>query len=62
MADRWLIWADLEWAVVGLVADESYTVVAAPPIARYMVGWRMHRAINYLKTRGGDVQVFALKS
>lgn len=60
-ADRWLIWVSFPWATFGLEVDEDQTVVDAPPIARYTVGWGAGHAKSYFLGRGARVVVLSLK-
>ena len=62
MTDRWVLHVDLPFACFGLVIDEELRVVAAPPIARYALGWSAGRAKRYFQGRGATTQITTLKS
>lgn len=49
-----VLWVSLPWATFGLVVRDG-RVAEAAPIARYAVGWKVKRAVDYFTGRGAVV-------
>lgn len=57
-SDEILIFVDLPYACFGLFVDQtSGKVIAAAPIARFVMGWTVERVAAYYRAKGGRVTV-----
>lgn len=55
-----MIVVDSGFAVFALFTNERLMVHAAPPIAKYTLGWSRNKAIDYFMGRGFKVAVYDL--